>query len=151
MASAEAREHDMGAATAAALASRSMESVAPKVTAVRTRLQNIDALRGLVMVLMLLDHTRETWFLQVPVTDPVDARTILPAIAFAKLTRAGFAAVDLAGSCTICTPASQAAKRYKYTSFRRNSLQRALDPTHPGISGRNQQSGIIILPASSAG
>lgn len=53
--------------------------------AVRVRLQNIDALRGFVMVLMLLDHLRETWFLYVPVSDPVDARTALPAIAFARL------------------------------------------------------------------
>ena len=50
----------------------------------RVRLQNIDALRGFVMVLMLLDHLRETWFVYVPVTDPVDARTIIPAVAFAR-------------------------------------------------------------------
>lgn len=50
----------------------------------RVRLQNIDALRGFVMVLMLLDHVRETWFVYVPVTDPVDARTIIPAVAFAR-------------------------------------------------------------------
>jgi uncharacterized membrane protein len=86
MASAEAKEHEMGAATAAALGSQTSEHVLPKApVTVKTRLQNIDALRGFVMVLMLLDHTRETWFLQVPVTDPVDARTILPAIAFARL------------------------------------------------------------------
>lgn len=52
--------------------------------AARTRLQNIDALRGLVMVLMLLDHVRETWFVYYAVTDPVDARTILPAVGFAR-------------------------------------------------------------------
>ncbi|WP_156840414.1 DUF1624 domain-containing protein [Novosphingobium aquimarinum] len=51
----------------------------------RTRLQNIDALRGFVMVLMLLDHLRETWFVYYPVTDPIDARTILPAIGFARV------------------------------------------------------------------
>jgi uncharacterized membrane protein len=50
----------------------------------RTRLENIDALRGFVMVLMLLDHLRETWYLYVPVTDPLDARTVLPAIGFAR-------------------------------------------------------------------
>ena len=50
------------------------------------RLQNIDALRGFVMVLMLLDHMRETWFLYVPVSDPVDVRTTLPAIAMARFT-----------------------------------------------------------------
>ncbi|WP_244477393.1 heparan-alpha-glucosaminide N-acetyltransferase domain-containing protein [Methylobacterium sp. Leaf125] len=49
------------------------------------RIASIDALRGLVMVLMLLDHLRETWFLHVPVADPVDARTTLPAVALARL------------------------------------------------------------------
>lgn len=50
----------------------------------RTRLENIDALRGFVMVLMLLDHLRETWLIYLPVADPVDATTILPAIGFAR-------------------------------------------------------------------
>jgi len=60
-------------------------AVATKAPAIaRVRLQNIDALRGFVMVLMLLDHLRETWFVYVPVTDPVDARTIIPAVAFAR-------------------------------------------------------------------
>lgn len=48
------------------------------------RLQNIDAVRGLVMVLMLLDHLRETWFVYVPVLDPIDVRSTLPAIAVAR-------------------------------------------------------------------
>jgi len=49
------------------------------------RIASIDALRGLVMVLMLLDHLRETWFLHVPVADPIDARTSLPALYLARL------------------------------------------------------------------
>lgn len=48
------------------------------------RLANIDALRGFVMVLMLLDHLRETWFVNYPVTDPINALTIIPAIGFAR-------------------------------------------------------------------
>lgn len=51
-----------------------------------SRLQSIDALRGLVMVIMLLDHVRETWFLYMPVGDPVDARTIMPALFFTRIT-----------------------------------------------------------------
>ncbi|PCG14806.1 MAG: DUF1624 domain-containing protein [Sphingomonas sp.] len=54
-------------------------------TTARRRLQSIDALRGLVMVLMLLDHLRETWFLHVAVPDPMDARTALPALFVARL------------------------------------------------------------------
>lgn len=50
----------------------------------RSRLENIDALRGFVMVLMLLDHLRETWFVYYAVTDPINAQTILPAIGFAR-------------------------------------------------------------------
>ncbi len=49
------------------------------------RIVSIDALRGLVMVLMLLDHLRETWFLHVPVADPIDARSALPALYLARL------------------------------------------------------------------
>ncbi len=51
-----------------------------------TRLMSIDALRGLVMVIMLLDHVRETWFLHLQVSDPMDARTIMPALFFTRLT-----------------------------------------------------------------
>jgi Predicted membrane protein len=54
--------------------------------AATTRLQSIDALRGLVMVIMLLDHVRETWFLYMAVGDPVDARTIMPALFFTRIT-----------------------------------------------------------------
>jgi uncharacterized membrane protein len=50
------------------------------------RLMSIDALRGLVMVIMLLDHVRETWFLHLQVSDPMNARTIMPALFFTRLT-----------------------------------------------------------------
>ncbi|HFD2077318.1 TPA: polyphenol oxidoreductase, partial [Serratia marcescens] len=70
----------------------------------------------------------------------------LAAIAEYKLAALGFAAVDRAGSCTICTPDvdPQRPQRFKYISYRRNSHRRAQDPTHPGIKGRNQYAGIII-------
>lgn len=38
----------------------------------RTRMLAIDALRGLVMLFMLVDHVRETFFLHVQVSDPMD-------------------------------------------------------------------------------
>jgi uncharacterized membrane protein len=44
------------------------------------RLASIDALRGLVMVFMLVDHVRETLFLHLQVADPVDARAVDPAL-----------------------------------------------------------------------
>lgn len=41
----------------------------------RTRLVAIDALRGLVLLSMLVDHVRETFFLHHPIGDPVDYQT----------------------------------------------------------------------------
>ncbi|OYQ34540.1 hypothetical protein CHU95_11010 [Niveispirillum lacus] len=49
------------------------------------RLVAIDALRGLVMVFMLVDHIRETWFLHLQVTDPVNAAATDPALFFTRL------------------------------------------------------------------
>lgn len=70
----------------------------------------------------------------------------LKAIAEAKLNALGFAAIDHAGSCTICTPnrLPEVASPFKYTSYRRASLRRKDDPSYPGIAGQHQHSGIII-------
>ncbi len=51
----------------------------------QARLASIDALRGLVMLFMLVDHVRETWFLHLQVGDPVDATTVDPALFFTRL------------------------------------------------------------------
>ena len=45
-----------------------------------SRLMSIDALRGMVIVLMLLDHVRETFFLHRQVSDPMDITTTEPAL-----------------------------------------------------------------------
>ena len=52
----------------------------------KTLLLAIDALRGLVMIIMLVDHVRETWFLHHQVTDPMNALTVDPALFFTRLT-----------------------------------------------------------------
>ncbi|WP_025475205.1 polyphenol oxidase family protein, partial [Yersinia pestis] len=86
----------------------------------------------------------------------------LAAIAEHQLRNAGIQQIDRVGSCTICTTytvcttctvctATQESEgehppQFKYTSFRRTSQQQAIDPTHPGIRGRNQYSGVVILP-----
>lgn len=44
------------------------------------RIQSIDALRGVVMVIMLLDHVRETFYLHEQVSDPVDVTVTEPAL-----------------------------------------------------------------------
>ena len=42
----------------------------------RSRIEIIDVMRGLVMVIMLFDHVRETFYLHVPVSDPMDVATV---------------------------------------------------------------------------
>lgn len=54
-------------------------------SAYATRLTHIDALRGLVMVIMLLDHIRETIYLHYQVSDPMDAATTDPALFFTRV------------------------------------------------------------------
>jgi uncharacterized membrane protein len=71
--------------TAAARPFEFTDVASTKASVSRPRLQSIDALRGLVMVLMPLDHIRETWLVYVPVADPVDVRTTIPAIVLARL------------------------------------------------------------------
>ncbi|WP_369979189.1 DUF1624 domain-containing protein [Xanthomonas bundabergensis] len=50
-----------------------------------SRLASIDLLRGTVMSLMLLDHVRETFYLQHQIGDPVDVETTAPALFAARL------------------------------------------------------------------
>ncbi len=49
------------------------------------RLASIDALRGLVMLFMLLDHVRETFFLHHQVADPMDVDATAPSVFFSRL------------------------------------------------------------------
>lgn len=50
------------------------------------RIVSIDALRGLVILLMLVDHTREFFFRYVPVSDPMDVEATTPALFFTRLS-----------------------------------------------------------------
>lgn len=45
-----------------------------------TRLHSIDALRGLVILFMLLDHVRETFYLHLQVADPMDVGQTEPSL-----------------------------------------------------------------------
>jgi len=49
------------------------------------RIASIDVARGLVMLLMTVDHVRETFFLQHQVSDPMDVATTDPALFFTRL------------------------------------------------------------------
>lgn len=48
------------------------------------RVASIDALRGLVMLLMLVDHVRETVYLHMQVADPVDPTAVTPGLFFTR-------------------------------------------------------------------
>jgi YfiH family protein len=81
--------------------------------------------------------------------EPQPRHLDLAAIAQAKLLQMAFSHIDLVGGCTICSREHHVSQQqdapFRYTSFRRNSQQRAVNPTLPGIKGQNQQSGLIIL------
>lgn len=57
-------------------------STAPSLA---TRIQSIDALRGLVMLLMMVDHVREFFFIHAQVSDPMDVEATQPALFFTRL------------------------------------------------------------------
>ena len=57
----------------------------PAVAAHRSRITSIDALRGLVMLIMLMDHVRETLYLHLQVTDPMDVAITPPQVFFSRL------------------------------------------------------------------
>ncbi|MDP5034712.1 MAG: hypothetical protein NWQ42_01180, partial [Alishewanella sp.] len=54
------------------------------VQQITQRIQSIDMLRGLVILIMLLDHVRERFFLHMQVSDPMDASTTDPALFFSR-------------------------------------------------------------------
>ncbi|MBS7415193.1 DUF1624 domain-containing protein [Pseudomonas syringae] len=49
-----------------------------------SRLRSIDALRGLIILFMLLDHVRETFFMHHQVIDPMDVTTTAPELFFSR-------------------------------------------------------------------
>jgi uncharacterized membrane protein len=51
----------------------------------RGRISSIDMLRGLVMLIMLLDHVRERVLLHLQVSDPMDINTTEPGLFFSRL------------------------------------------------------------------
>ncbi|WP_434574024.1 DUF1624 domain-containing protein [Pseudomonas sp. Z3-8] len=60
-------------------------TLASSTATTATRLLAIDALRGFVMLLMLVDHVRETFLLHRQVTDPIDALSVTPDLFFSRL------------------------------------------------------------------
>jgi uncharacterized membrane protein len=70
------------------VATESLPYAAPRAAAsstTRARIEVIDVMRGLVMVIMLLDHVRETFYLHKQVSDPMDVATTEPSLFFSRL------------------------------------------------------------------
>ncbi|QCI12036.1 DUF1624 domain-containing protein [Pseudomonas putida] len=61
-----------------------MTSASATPTLLTQRLQSIDALRGLVILFMLLDHVRETFFLHRQVSDPMTIDVTEPSLFFSR-------------------------------------------------------------------
>ncbi|WP_288129314.1 heparan-alpha-glucosaminide N-acetyltransferase domain-containing protein [Microbulbifer sp.] len=55
-------------------------------TTAKHRIASIDIMRGLVIVLMLIDHVRERFYLHMQVSDPMDVDTTSPALFFTRLS-----------------------------------------------------------------
>jgi uncharacterized membrane protein len=53
--------------------------------AIRFRITVIDAMRGLIMLVMLFDHVRETIFRHVAVSDPMDFNSLPPELFFTRM------------------------------------------------------------------
>jgi uncharacterized membrane protein len=60
-------------------------ALAGSVAKATTRMLAIDALRGFVMLCMLVDHVRETFLLHRQVSDPIDALSVAPDLFFTRL------------------------------------------------------------------
>ncbi|MBB3699161.1 DUF1624 domain-containing protein [Flammeovirga yaeyamensis] len=56
-----------------------------KTTKNKGRITSIDVLRGLVIVIMLLDHVRERFFYYYPVSDPIDINETSPGLFFSRI------------------------------------------------------------------
>ncbi len=54
-------------------------------TEIKKRIASIDVLRGIVMVIMLMDHVRERIYLHMQVSDPMDVSTTSPELFFTRL------------------------------------------------------------------
>ena len=63
------------------------DSGAPQAasTVPRSRISSIDVMRGLVIIIMALDHVREKIFLHHPISDPLDLDTTSPDLFFTRI------------------------------------------------------------------
>jgi len=62
------------------------ETSSAATTVIKSRIASIDVLRGLVIVLMAVDHVRERYFYHLNVSDPMDLEATSPALFFTRMT-----------------------------------------------------------------
>lgn len=81
-------ESSSGAAAATAVPYPHAQTATPAqaVATPRLRIAAIDVMRGLVMVLMLVDHVREKIYLHLQVSDPMNVTTTTPDLFFTRLS-----------------------------------------------------------------
>ena len=81
-------ENTSGAAVATAVPYSAPETATAgtSVATARSRIASIDVMRGLVMVLMLVDHVREKIYMHVPISDPLNVTTMTPDLFFTRLS-----------------------------------------------------------------
>jgi len=58
----------------------------PAETVIKKRIASIDVIRGLVILLMAVDHVRERYFYHLNVADPMDLESTSPALFFTRMT-----------------------------------------------------------------
>jgi uncharacterized membrane protein len=75
----------MGQTAAAPAGGQLTGSVPAGARVASRRIVTIDALRGFVMLLMLVDHSREFFYMHAQVSDPVDVATTPPGLFFTRL------------------------------------------------------------------
>lgn len=61
-------------------------SPASEANNINSRIHSIDILRGLIILLMLVDHVRERFFYHVPISDPINIDTTPETLFFTRLT-----------------------------------------------------------------
>jgi len=116
-----------------ALPRPTVAAAAPARAAQGARIGAIDVMRGLVMLVMLLDHVRETIYLHKQVSDPMDVQATEPALFFTRLAAhlcaPTFVFLTGLGAWLYAHPAGAAARSPAGFLFKRGLLLVVLEVT----------------------
>jgi uncharacterized membrane protein len=127
------RSVTMASANAAAVTSATMAAPVHASVTAKSRIASIDVMRGLVMLLMLVDHVREAIFIHHQVADPMDVATTDPRLFFtrisAHLCAATFVFLTGLGGWLYANPANGAPRSAREFLLKRGLLLIALELT----------------------